>query len=555
MSDKRALDENALEYPLLSAASGSPTPPYAAHGTHANAAWRPRSGPSSGPKTLWERCRRVIMATHRHWPIRSASLNFALIYSAVFLLSASLFLSFTWWSTTRLLDSHVQAAVQNDAHDLIRRWAYGGPPALSRAIDQRLAQNVDDDALYLLTAPSGRKMAGNIPTWPTGLSSTTHFYTVPLRRYTVDTHAMLHAYALPDGYKLIVGHDERGRGVLRQIITQTLIWCALMIAFLALGGALVIRLLFQHVVRSIARTTSAVAGGDLSHRIPLNGSETDLVAGTVNAMLDRLKRLMDGVREVSNAIAHDLRTPITRARSRLEDAALHARTEADLRDAIDQAVADLDHITGIFEALLRIAQIEAGARRAAFAPIDITPVLCDIAELYEAPIEEAGLTLKLDLEPTPPLVGDRRMLQQAIANLLDNAIKFAPTGSTITLSARPLRVTADTVPTGVEISVGDEGAGMSAADMARAHERFFRAESARSTPGSGLGLSLVQAVAALHRGQLTLSDAHPPSGKGAPDEDRGLKTTLQLPLGSVKDGEGTGNAPLSHSGDGSGARH
>ncbi|TPW36051.1 sensor histidine kinase [Oecophyllibacter saccharovorans] len=512
----------------------------------------PKGRSGSRRLTLWEK---LFAAVHRNWPIRSASLNFALLYGVVFFTSATVFLSFTWWNATRLLEHHVQTSIQTEAHDMMRRWMYGGPQVVSDSIEHRLDQNVDEDALYLLVTPEGQKLAGNLPGWPPGVTSTHRFYETTVRRYSFVTQALLHAYNLPDGYRLIVGHDVRGRHVLQQIMTETLVWCAIMIAFLALCGALVMRILFQHVVRSIARTTSAVAQGDLSHRIPLNGSETDLVATTVNAMLDRLKRLMDGVRQVSNAIAHDLRTPVARARTRLEDAALHARTETDLRNAITQALTDLDHITGIFEALLRIAQIEAGARRAAFAPLNVTPNLYGIAELYEASMEERGLKLKLDLQETPEIIGDNRMLQQAVANLLDNAVKFAPPGSTITLSARPLRVMEDSVPTGVEISVSDEGPGMSAADMARAHERFFRAENARSTPGSGLGLSLVQAVAALHRGQLSLSDTHP-SGPFAPhdgtvDQDtahgnspasdenplrsRGLRATLQLPLGNPRD--------------------
>lgn len=452
------------------------------------------------------------------WPIRSAGGNFALAYGAIFLLSAGLFLSFTWWSTTNLLDRHVQAGIESDAQDLTRRWVFGGANTLSDAIEERLEQNVDDDALYLLVDRNGQRFAGNLPGWPVVMTRLNHFYELSIRRYTFSTQAKLKAYALPGGFRLIVGHDVRGRHLLRHIITETLIWCAIMVSLLAMGGALVVRKLFLRVVHSIARTTSAVARGDLNHRIALNGSETDLVAETVNTMLDRINRLMEGVRQVSNAIAHDLRTPIARARTQLEDASLHARSDDELREAIDLAVADLDRITGIFEALLRIAQIEAGSRRSAFAPVDLTALIDDMLELYEASAEVAGLTLHTDITPLPTLIGDSHMLQQALANLLDNAIKFSPAGSQLTLRAYPL-VAEDGTPTGAEISISDQGPGMSDSDMKRAHERFFRAETARSTPGSGLGLSLVQAIAGLHHGQLTLSHAHP-----------GLTATLTFPL-------------------------
>jgi len=446
------------------------------------------------------------------WPIRSAGVNFSLAYGLVFVLSAGLFLSFIWWNTTGQLDRRVEASVEVDAQDLRQRWAAGGLPALAMAVQDRLDQNVEDDELYLVVGPDGRRYAGNLPGWPALISSFNQFYELSIRRDGFRTQAKLRAYALPNNFRLIVGRDVHGRDLVRHVLTDTLIWAWIMITMLAAGGGLVVRRIFRQVVRSIARTTAAVANGDLSRRMSFTGSETDLVAQTVNTMLERINRLMDGVRQVSNAIAHDLRTPIARARTRLEDASAHAESEEELRAAIDRAVEDLDHVTSIFEALLRIAQLEAGARRAAFTALDLAPLLDGLCELYEASAEEAGLGLVAEIAPLAPVNGDPHLLQQAIANLMDNAIKFSPQGTDITLSARLQQGH-------VAITVSDQGPGMNEADLARASERFFRAEEARNTPGSGLGLSLVQAVASLHGGTFVLSSGSP-----------GLRATLLLPV-------------------------
>ena len=213
----------------------------------------------------------------------------------------------------------------------------------------------------------------------------------------------------------------------------------------------------------------------------------------------------------------DLRTPITRARARLEDAARNARDEADLRAAIERAQSDLDGIVAVFQALLRISEIEAGARRSAFARVDLGPLLFDLVELYSAAAEEGGLVLEHNIPPILPVHGDHDMLQQAMANLLDNALKFSPPGGTVRLSAAVVGRT-------LEIGVADQGPGIPPSDRSRATERFFRGETARNTPGSGLGLALVQAVATLHGGTLRLDDNNP-----------GLVAVIVLPALSAAD--------------------
>ncbi len=436
--------------------------------------------------------------------IRSASLRFAALFGIVFALSALSLVAFIWYSTANLLDRQVEAAINADAQGLVERWSEGGIPALLLTIQERLGENIDDDAVYEVGDPVGRWVAGNLGRWPTNVEQPGIFYELHVTRAGVRSLADVRRYDLPGGFRLLVGRDVRGRVELRHLLTSALFSSMLVIALLGAAGAYVIRSVFRRMVAEVSATADAIAGGDLSPRVRRSGrgDEFDRMAESINTMLERIARLMDGVRQVSNAIAHDLRTPITRARARLEDAALHARSEAELRAGVERAVSDLDNVTSVFHALMRIAEIEVGARRSAFAEVDLGPLLADLAELYGAVAEEHGLTLVLDVPDTLAILGDRDLLQQAVANLLDNAIKFSPDGGRITLRA-------ERRDRQVCLSVADQGPGIPEADRPRATERFFRGEQARSTPGSGLGLALVQAVALLHDGQLMLADARP----------------------------------------------
>jgi len=444
--------------------------------------------------------------------IRSASLRFAALFGIVFALSAMALVAFLWLSTAGLLDRQVEAAINADAQGLVERWSEGGIPALVLTIQERMNENVDDDAIYEVIDPLGGTVAGNIGRWPAAVTTAGVFYELNVVRADARSLAEVRLYTLPGGFRLLVGRDVRGRVELRHVLTSALFSSMLLIAGLGAVGAFVIRNLFRRMVAEVSATADAIAGGDLTPRVRRSGrgDEFDRMAESINTMLERIARLMDGVKQVSNAIAHDLRTPITRARARLEDAASHASSEPELRAAVERAVSDLDGVTAVFQALMRIAEIEVGARRSAFCDVDLGPLLADLAELYGAVAEENGLSLRLSVPDTLTILGDRDMLQQAVANLLDNAIKFSPDGGQIRLEARA-------VDRLVRISVADQGPGIPEADRPRATERFFRGEQARHTPGSGLGLALVQAVASLHEGSLFLDDAAP-----------GLRATITL---------------------------
>jgi signal transduction histidine kinase len=445
--------------------------------------------------------------------IRSAGIRFALVYAMVFGLSAFALAVSLWYSTVGLLQRQVELAVRNDAIALHDHYQVGGLPGLIQAIHDRISDPVDVDGIYLLLDPLGNRIIGNLDQWPRGLDQMDAWYELPVRRGGVGSVALLRADMLPGGDQLLVGRDVRARTELRNVLRDGLIWALGIMFVLGIMGALLIRSLFRRMMRDISTTTRAIARGDLTKRIPKtgDGDEFDELAEIINDMLDRISRLMDGVRQVSNAIAHDLRTPITRARTRLEDASLHAHTAEDLQSAIERATLDLDGIVGVFEALLRIAEIEAGSRRAAFAAIDLAPMLHDIDELYRAVAEERGLVLETSIASRLPILGDRELVQQAVANLLDNALKFSAPATTIRFTARLEEAL-------IEICIADRGPGISDEDRNRATERFFRAESARSTSGSGLGLALVSAVAQLHNGTLHLADNHP-----------GLRAIITLP--------------------------
>ncbi|MGV4876981.1 sensor histidine kinase [Acetobacter indonesiensis] len=452
--------------------------------------------------------------------IKSVSLRFALIYGALFVGSGFLFLSFVWWGTVGLLERRTENAITTDAQILAQTFTESGRPALVALINERLEQDIDDNALYLLVTPNNEWVAGNLAEWPVKIHGH-YWFSLPVQRADMLNTARVRAYTLPDGYKLLVGRDLNGRTQLAHMLTEMLLWTCIMMLVLAVSGGWFIRRLFRNIIHSIGRTTQAITHGDMTRRIPIKGTDKELdeVAFTINEMLDRIVRLMDGVRQVSNSMAHDLRTPITRARAQLEEASLTAKSEDELRRAIDKAVINLDNVTSICEAILRIAQIEAGARRSAFSEFDLVSALETVVELYEAVAEEHQVNFVCQMPEKLPFFGDCILYQQAVANLLDNAIKFSPPQSTIRLTVEVTPAPSDTAPALVHLTLADQGPGMNDADMARATERFFRAEQARNTPGSGLGLSLVQAIIQLHGGTLRLASNAP-----------GLVVKIETPL-------------------------
>jgi len=435
--------------------------------------------------------------------LQSAGFRFALLFVAIFSVAAGFLVAVLWWATAGALDRQTIASIRTDETSLVERYREQGIPGLIEAIEERLALDAQNETIYLLVDENGRRLAGNLRDWPTALGEDGAWFRTRIQHDGAVAEARVHRRDLP-GVRLLVGRDESERVQLRLLLTEGVAWSLGAVLLFAGVGAALIRRALQARMRPAVATALGIAGGDLTHRVPLSGQgdEFDRLGSTMNDMLDRIASLMAGLRGVSDAIAHDLRTPIARARAKLEESLNTAAGEAELRAAMEEGIADLDNITRVFQALLRIAEAEAGARRAAFAPLDLPEVLRDAAEFYEAMAEAGEQRLETDLPEHLPMVGDRDLLLQAVANLLDNALKFTPSGGVIRLVAREAE-------THVEISVSDSGPGLSPADRQHAMDRFFRADASRHMPGSGLGLALVRAVAQLHGGEVILLDAIP----------------------------------------------
>ena len=445
--------------------------------------------------------------------LRSTGVRFGVFYAGLFSISAAALAGFLWWSTAGLLQRQTDDTLEQDSDSLVETYFQAGLPGVLRAVKDRIAGDIDDDSLYIVADPNLVMLAGNVNAWPASWPMDKEWGRLQVQRGGLAAEIEVRSFELPGGYHAMVGRDISVLQKLGRLMGEALLWSAAIAVALGTIGALAVRGLFRSTIADVSATTAAIGAGDLTKRVRIAGQddEFDQLALTINDMLDRIASLMDGVKQVSNAIAHDLRTPITRARTRLEDAATHATSEAELRSALDRAISDLDGIVAIFQALLRISEIEAGARRSHFAEVDITDLMRELAELYEAAADERGVALRTEIADGLTLLGDRDMLQQAVANLLDNALKFSPEEGHILVRAVEENGT-------LLLEVCDSGPGIPAEERAHATERFFRGETARSTPGSGLGLALVQAVAHLHGGAVILGDAAP-----------GLRATLRFP--------------------------
>lgn len=447
--------------------------------------------------------------------LRSTSLRLALGFSLLFAGSALVLVGFIYWTTAGYMDRQVDSTIRTDVDGLADQYGRFGLAGLVASIQSRLGTAAERGAIYVVADPALRPVAGNLGVWPAQAGRNAGWFEVPIEINGRESIARLHHYLLPGGFHLLVGRDVEDRLRVQSLIVDALLWSVLLTAVLAVGVGFAFRRVLLRRIDSFGRTAAGIVAGDLTQRVGLSGAgdEFDQLAETINQMLDRIERLMEGVRQVSNAIAHDLRTPLARVRGRLERMAADLDPAVAGRETVEEAIAELDELMNTFNALLRIAEIDAGAQRQAFAAFDLSAALTDLAELFGAVAEDRGIGFEVSVAPGMTLEGDRHLLAQAVANLLDNALKYTPAGGRVTLTARPDGQMAT-------IAVADDGPGIPADEIGRVRERFYRVERSRGTPGSGLGLALVDAVARLHDGTLTLADGGP-----------GLKAALYLPLG------------------------
>ncbi len=447
------------------------------------------------------------MALLRLW--QSTAMRLALLFAVLFVCASALLAGLMWWNTTGYLDRETDAVIAADTRAIGDRLRDFGLAGALQMIEERSAgdPNADRRAIYLLADPRLRPLAGNVAAWPLRIGAAPGWYEIDLvQRDKLHATRLLHV-VLPGNFQLLVGRDVQDRAVIRDQFLRSLLWAGLAVLALALLGGWLIRRAVLHRVEGINRTAQAIRQGDLSQRLPQRRGidEFDQLEITINHMLDQIQQLVEGVRHVSNAIAHDLRTPLAETRTRLESLLRALPGEAQ-QEQVAAAIGEIDRLIGVFNALLRLAELDSGLRRAGFADLDLTELVEEAAELYAPSAEAHGITLHWDAPPGLRLTGDRQLLAQAIGNLLDNAIKYAPAGGRIMLTARP-----------GAICVADNGPGMDEAERVRAAERFYRGDVARGSAGFGLGLSLVQAITRLHGGELRLEDNAP-----------GLRATLDF---------------------------
>jgi signal transduction histidine kinase len=436
--------------------------------------------------------------------LKSATFRLALLYMLLFGGSVALLLGFLYWATVGVLSEQVDETIQADIKGLAEQYKQRGARGIAATIDERVRKDPGGRTVYLLTDPTRRPLVGNLSGWPTATPDDDGWIAFELLdRDTADGRphlARARRFVLQGGLNLLVGREVRELERTRHMIINAMIWGIAITLALALAGGIAMSRGTARRIEAINQTSRDIMSGDLDRRIPAGGTndEFDQLAGNLNTMLDRIQGLMEGLRHVSDNIAHDLRTPLTRLRGRLEDLDDRALSASERSRRIDAAVAEADALLSMFNALLRITQIEAGGRRDNFAAVDLAELLNDVAELYEPVAQEKGLSFSAHCEAASSVTGDRDLLFQAVANLADNAIKYTPAGGSVTLHT-----------SGKSVTVSDTGPGVPEEAREDVFRRFHRLEKSRSQPGSGLGLSLVKAVAQLHGGTVRLEDNRP----------------------------------------------
>ena len=454
---------------------------------------------------------------------RTTTFKLTLVYLAVFAVAVLFLLAYFAWNTNRLITEQIQETVDAEITGLTDQYRLSGIRRLVLVIQGR-AQRPGSN-LYLVTTFTGEALAGNVGSLSPGVLDRRGWVETAYRRLDegegAEHRALARVEQLPGGFRLLVGRDLDEREHLLDIVFSALRWLIGLLVVLGLAGGLFVTRRVLRRVDAMTGTTQTIMAGDLGGRLPFagTGDEIDRLAGNLNTMLERIEVLMRGLKEVSDNIAHDLKTPLTRLRNRAEEALRSAKNEADYREALEATIDESDGLIRTFNALLMIARAESGQGREDMADVDAAEIVRGVADLYEPVADDRGLGIAIDA-PTPVTVrGNRELISQALANLVDNAIKYADPGPPAVNGApAPIEITVRGEGDRILLAVADHGPGIPPADRGRVVGRFVRLERSRSQPGSGLGLSLASAVAHLHGGELRLEDNKP-----------GLRAVIELP--------------------------
>jgi signal transduction histidine kinase len=466
---------------------------------------------------------------------RTTTFKLTLVYLLVFALFAAFLLGYFALNTRRLITEQITDIVNAEISGLNEQYGQGGIVRLVTVVDSRARRPGSN--LYLVTSFAGQPLAGNVTSLPSGVLDEPGWVETTYRRIDEaeqlqqaprsgptprpEHMALARVFQLPGGFRLLVGRDLEERERLYHIVLSAGRWSLVIVIVLGLLGGFVVSRRVLRRVDAMTETTRTIMHGDLGGRLPIagTGDEIDRLAENLNAMLERIEALMIGLKEVSDNIAHDLKTPLTRLRNRAEDALRAAHNESDYRAALEATIEESDGLIRTFNALLMIARAESGQARENLTEFNAAEIAQDIGELYEPLAEQKGIALKIEAAAPAPVKGNPDLVSQALANLVDNAIKYSePTAAN---GVKPeILVSAAGEGDRILLTVADHGPGIPGADRPRVLERFVRLEQSRSQPGSGLGLSLAAAVARLHGGELILDDNHP-----------GLKSIIALPRG------------------------
>ena len=452
--------------------------------------------------------------------LRTTVFKLSLVYLVVFAIGAGLVLMRVGMNVKELFDDQIDQTVEAEIAGLSEQYRQGGIRRLVETVERRA--NQPGSSLYLVTTFAGERITGNVAQLPVGVLERPGLIETRYARMdgiAAEHRALARIFLLPGGFRLLVGRDLEDREALRGMMLRALLTSLGWLVLIGTAGGIFVAMRVLRRVDAMSASAQTIMSGDLSQRLPRTGSgdELDRLATSLNAMLERIGELMKGLQEVSDNIAHDLKTPLTRLRNGVDEALRIAQSPEDYRACLEKVVEESEGLIRVFNALLMIARLESGAAQEAMQDFDVAEVARDVAELYDAVAEAQGVMLTLDAEGPLMMRGGRELIGQALANLVDNAMKYGVPSEGGAQGV--VNVAARCRGDRIELSVADRGVGIAAQDRARVLERFVRLEGSRSLPGSGLGLSLASAVARLHHGALRLDDNEP-----------GLRVTLDLPM-------------------------